>query len=52
VSEPSEALGSMEVAQVARGKNFTYDLADPGRYHRDYVGLMHHFDAVLLPGRA
>ena len=34
----------------ARGQNFTYDLADVGRYYRDYVGLMAHFDRVL-PGR-
>ncbi len=34
----------------ARGQNFTYDLADLGRYYRDYVELMAHFDAVL-PGR-
>jgi len=34
----------------ARGQNFTYDLADIGRYYRDYVELMHHFDDVL-PGR-
>ncbi len=34
----------------ARGQNFTYDLADVGRYYRDYVELMAHFDAVL-PGR-
>ena len=34
----------------ARGQRFTYDLEDLGRYYRDYVGLMAHFDAVL-PGR-
>jgi predicted Zn-dependent protease len=34
----------------ARGQSFTYDLGDLGRYYRDYVGLMAHFDAVL-PGR-
>jgi predicted Zn-dependent protease len=34
----------------ARGQNFTYSLEDLGRYYRDYVALMHHFDAVL-PGR-
>jgi len=34
----------------ARGQNFTYDLAEIGRYYRDYVELMAHFDAVL-PGR-
>jgi tetratricopeptide (TPR) repeat protein len=34
----------------ARGQNFTYDLEELGRYYRDYVELMAHFDAVL-PGR-
>ena len=34
----------------ARGQNFSYDLADLGRYYRDYVDLMAHVDAVL-PGR-
>ncbi len=34
----------------ARGQNFTYDLEDIGRYYRDYVELMAHFDTVL-PGR-
>jgi tetratricopeptide (TPR) repeat protein len=34
----------------ARGQNFTYSLEDIGRYYRDYVELMAHFDRVL-PGR-
>jgi tetratricopeptide (TPR) repeat protein len=34
----------------ARGQGFTYGLDDIGRYYRDYVELMAHFDAVL-PGR-
>jgi hypothetical protein len=34
----------------ASGQRFAYDLADLGRYYRDYVELMAHFDAVL-PGR-
>ena len=34
----------------ARGQAFSYDLTDMGRYYRDYVGLMAHFDQ-LLPGR-
>jgi predicted Zn-dependent protease len=33
--------------QFARGQNFTYALDDLGRYYRDYVALMHHFDAAL-----
>ncbi|HWA60561.1 MAG TPA: sulfotransferase [Caulobacteraceae bacterium] len=34
----------------ARGQSFSNDLTDIGRYYRDYVELMRHFDEVL-PGR-
>jgi len=34
----------------ARGQAFSYDLESLGRYYRDYVELMAHFDTVL-PGR-
>jgi tetratricopeptide (TPR) repeat protein len=34
----------------ARGQAFTYDLTELGRYYRDYVELMAHYDAAL-PGR-
>ena len=34
----------------AQGQSFSYDLGDIGRYYRDYVELMRHFDHVL-PGR-
>jgi len=34
----------------ARGQSFSYSLDDLGRYYRDYVALMAHFDAAL-PGR-
>ena len=34
----------------ARGQNFSYGLADMGRFYRDYVEWMAHFDQVL-PGR-
>lgn len=34
----------------ARGQHFTYSLDEIGRYYRDYVELMAHFDEVL-PGR-
>jgi tetratricopeptide (TPR) repeat protein len=34
----------------ARGQSFSYSQEDIGRYYRDYVELMAHFDAVL-PGR-
>lgn len=34
----------------ARGQGFAYSLADIGRYYRDYVEMMAHYDRVL-PGR-
>jgi len=34
----------------AQGQAFSYDLTDIGRYYRDYVEVMRHFDHVL-PGR-
>jgi predicted Zn-dependent protease len=34
----------------AQGQAFSYDLGDLGRYYRDYVALMAHFDTAL-PGR-
>jgi hypothetical protein len=34
----------------ARGQAFSYDLGDLGRYYRDYVEVMQHYDAVM-PGR-
>ncbi|MFQ5608646.1 MAG: sulfotransferase [Woeseiaceae bacterium] len=34
----------------AEGQEFSYDLANIGRYYRDYVELMDHWDDVL-PGR-
>ena len=34
----------------ARGQSFSYELTEIGRYYRDYVELMAHFDDVL-PGR-
>ena len=34
----------------ARGQTFSYDLAEVGRYYRDYVGLMAAYDEAM-PGR-
>ena len=34
----------------AEGQEFTYGLEEIGRYYRDYVGLMDHWDKVL-PGK-
>ena len=41
---------SLYKQHFARGQNFSYSLEDIGRFYRDYVELMSHFDAVL-PGR-
>ena len=47
---PMSACFSCFKQHFARGQNFAYDLTDLGRYYRDYVELMAHFDAAL-PGR-
>jgi hypothetical protein len=47
---PMAACFSAFKQHFARGQGFSYDLADLGRYYRDYVTLMDHVDAVL-PGR-
>ena len=47
---PCGACVSAFKQHFADAQAFTYDLGDLGRYYRDYVALMDHFDAVL-PGR-
>lgn len=47
---PMAACFSAFKQHFARGQLFSYDLTDLGRYYRDYVQLMAHFDTVL-PGR-
>jgi tetratricopeptide (TPR) repeat protein len=47
---PMAACFSAFKQHFAQGQDFTYDLQALGRYYRDYVDLMAHFDAVL-PGR-
>jgi hypothetical protein len=47
---PLGACFSAFKQHFAQGQNFSYDLVDLGRYYRDYVRLMAHYDAVL-PGR-
>ncbi|HEY5070425.1 MAG TPA: sulfotransferase [Caulobacteraceae bacterium] len=47
---PMAACFSAFKQHFARGQAFSYDLADLGRYYRDYVDLMAHFDEVL-PGK-
>ncbi|WP_375396675.1 sulfotransferase [uncultured Sphingomonas sp.] len=34
----------------SRGQGFTYDLGELGRYYREYVEMMAHYD-IVLPGR-
>ena len=47
---PMGACFSAFKQHFARGQAFSYDLDDLGRYYRDYVELMAHFDQVL-PGK-
>ncbi len=47
---PMAACFSTFKQRFAQGQAFSYDLGDLGRYYRDYVDLMAHFDEVL-PGR-
>ncbi|THD77766.1 MAG: sulfotransferase family protein [Phenylobacterium sp.] len=47
---PLGACFSAFKQHFARGQHFSYDLTDLGRYYRDYVELMDHFEEVL-PGR-
>ncbi|HZZ87220.1 MAG TPA: sulfotransferase, partial [Caulobacteraceae bacterium] len=47
--QPLAACVSAFRQHFAGGFDFTYDLADLGRYYADYAGLMAHFDTVL-PG--
>ena len=47
---PMAAGFSAYKQHFAAGQHFTYDLEELGRYYRDYVELMAHFDEAL-PGR-
>jgi tetratricopeptide (TPR) repeat protein len=47
---PMGASFSAFKQHFARGQNFSYDLAEVGRYWADYARLMEHFDRVL-PGK-
>jgi hypothetical protein len=47
---PMAACFSGFTQLFARGQTFTYGLNNIGRYYRDYVDLMDHWDEVL-PGR-
>jgi tetratricopeptide (TPR) repeat protein len=47
---PLGACFSAFKQHFAQGQAFSYDLTDLGRYYRDYVALIAHFEAVL-PGR-
>jgi len=45
--DPMACCFSLFKQAFARGQAYSYDLGDLGRYYRDYVALMAHFDAVL-----
>jgi tetratricopeptide (TPR) repeat protein len=47
---PMSCCFSVFKQHFARGNRFSYDLGELGRYYRDYVELMDHFDSVM-PGR-
>ena len=47
---PMSCCFSVFKQHFARGNRFSYDLGELGRYYRDYVELMAHFDLVM-PGR-
>ncbi len=47
---PMSCCFSVFKQHFARGNRFSYDLAELGRYFRDYTDLMVHFDQAL-PGR-
>ena len=47
---PMAACFSGFTQLFARGQPFTYGLSDIGRYYRDYVDVMDHWDTVL-PGK-
>lgn len=47
---PMACCLSLYTQLFASGQAFSYDLEDLGRYYRDYLDLMAHWDAVL-PGR-
>ena len=44
---PLAACFSAFKQNFAQGQEFSYDLAELGRYYRDYVDIMDHFDRVL-----
>jgi predicted Zn-dependent protease len=48
--DPMACCWSCYRQHFARGQHYTYSLEELGRFYRDYVALMAHFDAVL-PGR-
>jgi len=48
--EPMACCFSAFKQLFAAGQEFSYDLADLGRYYRSYVALMDHWDRVL-PGK-
>jgi hypothetical protein len=51
VRDPVDTCLSCFSKLFAEGQNYTYDLAELGRYYRHYQALMAHWRCVLPPGR-
>jgi len=49
--DPVDTCVSCFSQYFQRGQNYTYDLAELGRFYRRYRGLMDHWQRVLPPGR-
>ncbi|MBR0550993.1 tetratricopeptide repeat-containing sulfotransferase family protein [Stakelama marina] len=49
--DPMDCCFSCFKQLFAEGQEFTYGLTEVGRYYRDYVDLMDHWDAVMPEGR-
>ena len=51
VRDPVDTCLSCFSRLFSEGQNYTYDLAELGRYYRRYQALMAHWHQVLPPGR-
>ena len=51
VRDPVDTCLSCFGTLFAEGQNYSYDLAELGRYYRHYQALMAHWHEVLPPGR-
>ena len=51
IRDPADTCLSCFSKSFIEGQNYTYDLAELGRYYRHYQSLMAHWHACLPPGR-